>query len=61
MYVLEGITPCIQSMQLQAGDTGMAFGPVQIDHTYWKTCPFIIVWMLVGASYDILDVLGSRI
>jgi len=23
MYVLEGVTPCIQSMQLQAGDTGM--------------------------------------
>lgn len=22
MYVLEGITPCIQSMQLQAGDVG---------------------------------------
>lgn len=22
MYVLEGVTPCIQSMQLQAGDTG---------------------------------------
>ncbi|PNX79174.1 B3 domain-containing protein, partial [Trifolium pratense] len=21
MYVLEGVTPCIQSMQLQAGDT----------------------------------------
>ena len=23
MYVLEGVTPCIQAMQLQAGDTGM--------------------------------------
>lgn len=23
MYVLEGVTPCIQNMQLQAGDTGM--------------------------------------
>lgn len=23
MYVLEGVTPCIQSMQLQAGDTSM--------------------------------------
>lgn len=23
MYVLEGVTPCMQSMQLQAGDTGM--------------------------------------
>lgn len=23
MYVLEGVTPCIQSMQLQAGDTGI--------------------------------------
>lgn len=22
MYVLEGVTPCIQSMQLQAGDVG---------------------------------------
>jgi hypothetical protein len=22
MYVLEGVTPCIQAMQLQAGDTG---------------------------------------
>lgn len=22
MYVLEGVTPCIQSMQLQAGDIG---------------------------------------
>lgn len=22
MYVLEGVTPCIQNMQLQAGDTG---------------------------------------
>lgn len=22
MYVLEGVTPCIQSMQLHAGDTG---------------------------------------
>lgn len=22
MYVLEGVTPCIQSLQLQAGDTG---------------------------------------
>ena len=22
MYVLEGVTPCIQSMMLQAGDTG---------------------------------------
>jgi len=25
MYVLEGVTPCIQSMQLQAGDTGKTF------------------------------------
>lgn len=25
MYVLEGVTPCIQSMQLQAGDTGMFY------------------------------------
>lgn len=25
MYVLEGVTPCIQSMQLQAGDTSMLF------------------------------------
>lgn len=25
MYVLEGVTPCIQSMQLQAGDTGMVY------------------------------------
>lgn len=24
IYVLEGVTPCIQSMQLQAGDTGMS-------------------------------------
>ena len=24
MYVLEGVTPCIQSMKLQAGDTGNA-------------------------------------
>lgn len=23
MYVLEGVTPCIQNMQLQAGDTGI--------------------------------------
>jgi len=23
MYVLEGVTPCIQAMQLCAGDTGM--------------------------------------
>ena len=23
MYVLEGVTPCIQSMQLRAGDTGI--------------------------------------
>lgn len=22
MYVLEGVTPCIQKLQLQAGDTG---------------------------------------
>mgnify|MGYP000379644821 CR=1 FL=1 len=34
MYVLEGITPCIQSMQLQAGDTGMAFGHVYTDYAY---------------------------
>lgn len=32
MYVLEGVTPCIQSMQLQAGDTGM--------------CLFLNKWML---------------
>lgn len=25
MYVLEGVTPCIQSMQLQAGDTGIYY------------------------------------
>lgn len=25
MYVLEGVTPCIQSMQLRAGDTGILF------------------------------------
>ena len=25
MYVLEGVTPCIQSMMLQAGDTGTFF------------------------------------
>lgn len=25
MYVLEGVTPCIQNMQLQAGDTGILF------------------------------------
>lgn len=24
MYVLEGVTPCIQSMQLRAGDTGLS-------------------------------------
>ena len=35
MYVLEGVTPCIQSMDLRAGDTGMYqykehFG----EHTY---------------------------
>lgn len=23
MYVLEGVTPCIQAMQLRAGDTGI--------------------------------------
>jgi len=23
MYVLEGVTPCIQAMDLRAGDTGM--------------------------------------
>lgn len=23
MYVLEGVTPCLQHMQLQAGDTGI--------------------------------------
>nr|VDC83944.1 unnamed protein product [Brassica rapa] len=27
MYVLEGVTPCIQSMQLQAGDTGTFQNP----------------------------------
>lgn len=27
MYVLEGITPCIQSMQLQAGDVGKSSVP----------------------------------
>ncbi|XVF46113.1 hypothetical protein PTKIN_Ptkin03bG0000600 [Pterospermum kingtungense] len=27
MYVLEGVTPCIQSMQLQAGDT-VTFSPI---------------------------------
>lgn len=25
MYVLEGVTPCIQNMQVQAGDTGICF------------------------------------
>lgn len=29
MYVLEGVTPCIQSMQLQAGDTGKKSVPLE--------------------------------
>lgn len=29
MYVLEGVTPCIQSMQLQAGDTGDLLSPLR--------------------------------
>lgn len=30
MYVLEGVTPCIQSMKLHAGDTGMS---IRLLHT----------------------------
>ncbi|CAJ1961548.1 unnamed protein product [Sphenostylis stenocarpa] len=31
MYVLEGVTPCIQSMQLQAGDTGKALSRSRLE------------------------------
>lgn len=35
MYVLEGVTPCIQSMQLKAGDTGMIhFHSRPVDNTF---------------------------
>lgn len=35
MYVLEGVTPCIQNMQVQAGDTG-------IYSVNDKSCKFVM-------------------
>lgn len=42
MYVLEGVTPCIQSMQLQAGDTGNKFIPPEKDVTVVLYSLFIL-------------------
>ena len=36
MYVLEGVTPCIQSMQLQAGDTGIVGYPGALNTQYME-------------------------
>lgn len=36
MYVLEGVTPCIQSMQLQAGDIGMHITIKMTHHSLLK-------------------------
>lgn len=36
MYVLEGVTPCIQSMQLQAGDTGT------VPNLVMEPCNFLL-------------------
>ena len=40
MYVLEGVTPCIQSIQLQAGDTGDLLFPLKANIQIF---PFICV------------------
>lgn len=39
MYVLEGVTPCIQNMQVQAGDTGIYSVNVK-SHMFVKINPF---------------------
>lgn len=49
MYVLEGVTPCIQSMQLQAGDTGiLIFLPSQ----YW--CARFFFFFFFGICFQVL-------
>lgn len=58
MYVLEGVTPCIQSMQLQAGDTGNFSIPFCcFRYIYSLTCCWnphpprvILVWL--GVEFD---------
>ncbi|KAH9292771.1 hypothetical protein KI387_042037, partial [Taxus chinensis] len=53
MYVLEGVTPCIQSMQLQAGDTG-------IIHLFDESCSKTYA-SYFATVYDTLEVTFSRI
>lgn len=45
MYVLEGVTPCIQSMQLQAGDTGMI----------WTSIEQVIQFFLKHFQFEIMS------
>ena len=42
MYVLEGVTPCIQSMQLQAGDTGIVGYPVYLILNIYGICYVVV-------------------
>lgn len=49
MYVLEGVTPCIQAMQLQAGDTGIVQADLRVDYSFLcKDC----YWMLPDILLD---------
>jgi hypothetical protein len=40
MYVLEGVTPCIQAMELRAGDTGMHQSRELYLHTLILSRPY---------------------
>ena len=42
MYVLEGVTPCIQSMQLQAGDTGIVGYLVYLILNIYGICYVVV-------------------
>lgn len=61
MYVLEGVTPCIQNMQLQAGDTGKypCFHLIKRDIfsslAEWlviRLAVFPLVWSSIDSVFD---------
>ena len=45
MYVLEGVTPCIQSMQLQAGDIGNRLISLKKFYSSALGCVSLILWI----------------
>ncbi|THG19995.1 hypothetical protein TEA_001823 [Camellia sinensis var. sinensis] len=53
MYVLEGVTPCIQSMQLQAGDTGN-FPTLLEKQSFGRFYPFALVEWFPSVLFGVM-------